>query len=213
MTEELNNLYTLARRAKNDGNSENAQKYYEMILLKNANDWEAAFYSVYYQSMQCKIAEIEIASNRITNCEDTVFKLIKDNISDPDEQRETVDEVAAKLISISDMLFKAYKNHYDGIDSQIRSRYVQEYANYCSAARDIVYKGGNWIVDIFGDQYGDIAACCWELGVRQHNILMNIFDNKELNADIIAEYNDKISKYNPDYQPPETNMGGGCYIM
>ena len=78
------------------------------------------------------------------------------------------------------MLFNAYKNHYDGISDQIRNNYVQEYANNCSAARDIVYNGGDWIVKIFGDEYGDIAAACWKLGVRQHNILNSVFSNKKL---------------------------------
>ena len=34
-TDEVKNLYELARRAKNDNNSENAQKYYELLLIKD----------------------------------------------------------------------------------------------------------------------------------------------------------------------------------
>lgn len=208
---ELSNLYQLARRAKTDNNSENAQKYYGQIIVKDPSSWEANFYTTYYQSMNCKIGEIGMASIRISNCEDTVFNLIKENVTEPDEQRKAVDEVAAKLISISNMLFNAYKNHYDGISAQIKDRYVQEYATNCAAARDIVYNGGDWIIKIFGDTYGDIAAACWKIGVKQHNILNSVFSNKQLNANVIKEYNDKIKKYNPSYQPPETNMGG-CYV-
>lgn len=126
---ELANLYQLARRAKTDNNSENAQKYYGQIIVKDPSSWEANFYTTYYQSMNCKIGEIGMASIRISNCEDTVFNLIKENVTDLDEQRKAVDEVAARLISISNMLFNAYKNHYDGISAQIKDRYVQEYAN------------------------------------------------------------------------------------
>lgn len=208
---ELNNLYELARRAKADNNSENAQKYYEKIIIKDPSNWEANFYTTYYQSMNCKIGEVGVAAIRISNCEDTVFNLINDNVINPDEKRKAVDEVAAKLIAISSMLFNAYKNHYDGIDSQIRDRYVQEYADNCSAARDIVYNAGNWIVSIFGDNYGDIAAACWKIGVKQHNTLNSVFTNKKLNADVIKEYNDKILKYDSAYQAPRTNMGG-CYV-
>lgn len=210
---EIDKLYQLARRAKNDNNSENAQKYYGQIIVKDPSSWEANFYTTYYQSMNCKIGEIGVAAVRLSNCEDTVFNLIKENVSNPEEQRRAVDEVSAKLIVISDMLFNAYKNHYDGISAQIRGNYVQEYANNCSAARDIVYNGGDLIVKIFGDQYGDIAAACWKVGVRQHNILNTVFKNKQMNADIIKEYNDKISKYDPSYQAPQTNMSsGGCYV-
>lgn len=212
-SEELKNLYELARRAKNDNNSENAQKYYSQIIVKDPSSWEANFYNTYYQSMNCKIGEIGMAAVRISNCEDTVFKLIKENVTNSDEQRKAVDEVAAKLINISNMLFNAYRNHYNGIGYEIRSKYTQEYVNNCAASRDIVYNGGNWIVQIFGDVYGDIAACCWKVGVRQHNILMPNLVNKQGNADVIKGYNDKISKYDSSYQAPLTNTSsGGCYV-
>ena len=59
---ELDNLYTLARRARNDNNSENAKKYYEMILPLDPNSWEANFFTIFYQAMTCKIAEIQSAA-------------------------------------------------------------------------------------------------------------------------------------------------------
>lgn len=213
-SDELKNLYELARRAKADGNSENAQKYYEQIIVKDPKSWEANFYTTYYQSMNCKIGEIGVAAARVANCADSVFKLIKENVSDADEQRKAVDEVAAKMISISDMLFNAYKNHYDNIDIQIKDRYVQEYANNCSLCREICYIGGNTIIDVFGDVYGDIAACMWKVGVKQHNILNGVFSDKQANAQVIASYNDKIKMYDSSYSAPQTNMtqDGGCYV-
>ena len=212
---ELKNLYELARRAKTDNNSENAQKYYGQIIVKDPSSWEANFYTTYYQAMNCKIGEIGMAAIRVSNCEDTVFNLIKENVTNLDEQRKAVNEVATRLISISNMLFNAYKNYYDEIGYQIKDRFTQEYANNCSAARDIVYNGGNWIIKVFGDVYGDIAAECWAVGVRQHDVLNPIFSDKQANANIIKEYNEKISKYNPSYQAPQTNqtnMDGGCYV-
>lgn len=102
-SDEVQKLYEVARRAKKDNNSINAQKYYDMILVKDPSSWEANFYTVYYQSMNCKIAEVGMAAMRMLNCEDTVFKLIRENVSDEAERRKAVDEVAAKLIHISDM--------------------------------------------------------------------------------------------------------------
>ena len=210
-SDELKNLYELARRAKTDGNSENAQKYYDQIVVKDPTSWEANFYTVYFQSMNCKIGEFGMAAMRVMNCEDTVFNLIKENINDADEQRKAVDEVAARLITISDMLFNAYKNHYDGISIQIKARFVQEYANNCTLCREVVYAAGNNIINIFGDSYGDIACACWKLGVKQHNILQEVYSDKEGNAKVINSYNEKIKKYDESYEAPQTNMGG-CYV-
>ncbi len=211
---ELNNLYELAHRAKNDNNSENAEKYYSQIIIKDPSSWEANFYTTYYQSMNCKLGEVGVAAIRVSNCEETVFNLIKENITDTNEQRKAVDEIGSRLLIISSVLFNAYKNHFDGISSEIQGNYVQEYANNCAAARDIVYNGGDLIIKIFGDSYGDIAAACWKLGVQQHNILNGVFKDKETNANIIESYNTKIKKYDTSYVAPKTNMSqdGGCYI-
>jgi len=213
-SDELKNLYELAHRARDDNNTENAYNYYSKIILKDPQSWEANFYTTYYQSMNCTIAGILSAAINVTNCEETVFKLIKNNIKNTDEQRNAVDEVAARLILISSLLFNSYKKYYDEIPVEIRNDYVQQYADYCSAALNIVYNGGDNIVKIFGDKYGDIAAACWELGVKQHNILNGVFVEKKLHAELIKQYNEKIKKYNSSHIAPTTNMSqdGGCYI-
>lgn len=214
-SDELKNLYELAKRARNDGNSTNAQKYYDQILVKDPNSWEAYFYSTFYQSMNCKIGEIGVAANRINNCESTVFELIKKNVTDPEEQKKTVKEIAGKLIFISDMLFNGYKNHYDGISYQVRGRFTQEYVYNCAAARDIVYDGGDHIINIFGDEYGEIAADCWKLGISQHKILLYCFSNQQINRDKINSYVEKVNKFDPEYQnplTPQTTSSGGCYV-
>ena len=58
-SEELNNLYTVARRAKDENNAESAVKYYEQILAMDPTSWEASFYVVYFRATQCKIAQIQ----------------------------------------------------------------------------------------------------------------------------------------------------------
>ncbi|MCF0177942.1 MAG: hypothetical protein HUJ90_04885 [Bacteroidales bacterium] len=211
---ELKNLYELARRAKTDGNSENAQKYYDQILVKDPSSWEANFYSVYYQSMNCKIAEIQGAAIRLSNCEDTVLNLIKDNVSDSDEQRKAVDEVGASLIHISGMLYNAALNHYNGIGYSIRSNYHQEMLNNCLASIDVVYHYGNYLIAIFGDTYGtDLAVPCWRAGIAQHNGLMRFIVQKELDKTIIEGYASKIQKYDSSYQAPTVDtFSGGCYV-
>lgn len=213
-TNELKKLYELARRAKNDNNSENAQKYYEQLLIKDPSSWEANFYTVYYQSMNCKIGQIRSAAIRLSNCEDTVLQLIKDNISDPQEQKKAVDEMGARLINISQMLYDAAKNHYQGIADSIRSNYTQEMGENCCAARDICYDFGNYVIQFFGDEYGkDISVPCWKTGISQHNGIMRYFAHKEANKNIIMDYVSKIQKYDPSYIAPTVNTSSdGCYV-
>lgn len=213
VSNELANLYQIARRAKDDNNSENAEKYYNQIITKDPSSWEANFYTVYYQSMNCKIAGIQSAAIRLSNCEDTVLQLIKDNVSDAEERRKAVDEIGGRLITISQMLFNAAKNHYDGIGYQIRANYTQEFLNNCCAARDILYNYGDYLIKFFGDLYGkEIAVPCWKIGIEQHKILVPFFAQKETNKNIIESYGNKIKKYEPNYQTPEVNTSNGCYV-
>ncbi|MEE3494106.1 MAG: TFIIB-type zinc finger domain-containing protein [Butyrivibrio sp.] len=215
-TDEIQNLYELARRAKNDNNSENAQKYYEKILIKDPSSWEANFYSTYYQSMNCKVGQIGNAAIMISNCEDTVLELIKNNVSDDAERRKAVDEVAGRLISIANLLFSAAKNHYDGIGYQIQADYTQEMLNNCCSARNICYNFGNNVINYFGDEYGkSIAVPCWKTGIMMHNALIKYFAQKEANKTIIMEYADKIKKYDSSYDAPyinTTSSASGCYV-
>ena len=203
-SDELNNLYILARRARNDKNNENAQKYYEQILIKDPSSWEATFYSTYFQSMNCTLGEVNEAANRICNCEETVFNLIKDNVIDAEERLKIVDEVASNLISISESLFNWSKNYYNGIDEQIRNNNdLRDFLIDGLATKDIVYNGGDWIVKIFGDNYGDIAVRCWKMGVSQHSILYDFFKDKNKHANIIKDYIDKIDKYSKNEEGNE----------
>lgn len=70
---ELENLYQIARRAKDDNNGGNAAKYYDMILLKDPTSWEASFYVVYFKALECKIAQIRSAAISVSNCEKNVL--------------------------------------------------------------------------------------------------------------------------------------------
>ena len=205
-SDRLDNLYQIARRAKENNNSENAAKYYDMILQEDPNSWEAQFYTVYYQAMNCNIANIYSAAVSIENCEATVFKLIKANVQGIAEKKKVVGEIVVKLRQIATMLFNVALNHYKGIDSEIRGNYAQEMLNRCCAAIDILYTGGTLIIDIFGNDFGkDYAAPCWEVGVEQHADLVRsrFFKDKEWHKNMVMSYVDKIKRYKVDYQPPE----------
>ena len=109
-SQQIENLYTLARRAKNNGNIDDAAKYYAQVVTEMPNDWEATFYSVYYASMKCTIAEIENAAYNVRNSIDTTFKLIKNNL--PAEQwRVSYIEVFHKVSDLANALWQAASSH------------------------------------------------------------------------------------------------------
>ena len=212
-SKELTNLYQIARRAKNDDNSENAQKYYDMILVKDPNNWEANFYVVYFKAMSCKVAEIWNAANSISNSIDTVLQLVKENVTDLNEQRDVIEELYLRLSIISNMLYVGATNHYEGIDESIKYSYIQEYVNNAAAATDIMYIAGDQIEAIFDDIYGGLCATAWEKGIEMHNGYIKLLQDKVANKQVILNYVEKVKKYNSTYQVPFVDTSsGGCYI-
>ena len=105
-SDELKNLYEIARRAKDTNNSENAAKYYDMILVKDPQSWEANFYTTYYQAINCKIAEIASSANKIANCEESVLLLIK-KVVDENEQSNIIHEIYDRLHHIANLLYSS----------------------------------------------------------------------------------------------------------
>lgn len=216
-SDELSNLYQIARRAKNDNNSENAAKYYDMILIKDPTSWEASFYLVYFKALSCTIAKIRSAAVSVSNCLDTVLSLIKEHVQSREEQISAVKDIKTHCLNISSVLYHAAKNHYDGIGFEIRDNYTQEMVDNCFASLRILYNLGDYVEEFFGDyeELHKVSIESWRNGIDYHFGLMKYLVNKELNKEEIEHYAQKIQKYDSSYKPPqvpETKTTGGCYV-
>ena len=214
-SEELANLYQIARRAKDDNNSFNAAKFYEMILIKDPASWEASFYTVYFHAWDCTIAEIRSAAISVSNCQNTVLSLIRNYVSDRNEQIKALSEVVNRCNTISSVMFNAAMSHYLGINEEIRKTYIQEMADRCSAARNISYNIGNNIDTIFFDypEHQMLSVEAWKLGIKEHSQLVQYYQDKEKAQNTIKQYVEKIQLFDPSYAPPKLSTNsGGCYI-
>lgn len=129
----LENYRTLARRARDEYNTDNAQKYYALIAEMDPNDWEASFFTVYFQSSNCIIAHIASACNAISSVLPTTFRLI-DKLGNEADKEAAVSVITVYCTIIAETMRKSAENHYDGIDSSIRSNYSGEYQQRCNAA-------------------------------------------------------------------------------
>lgn len=211
-TDELKNLYEIARRAKDSNNSENAAKYYDMILVKDPSSWEANYYVVYFNAMSCKIGEISSAACSVSNCLESVLNLIKDNVTDKNEQGAALTEILLRNDLISQMLFNAARNHYEGIDDQVRGSFTQEYIYRASNSADIMYIYGNLVDTLFNGEYSDKSVQSWKAGINIHKEYVYLLANKDSNIKIINSYGDQIRKYDSSYTNPTVNTSSGCYV-
>lgn len=220
MTEELDNLYTLARRAKSAGNSEEAKKYYDMIVVKNPNDWEASFFSVYFGCTGCKINEIDVAADRVQSAVKVSLNLVKDNLGDTKEQKEAINTICIYVKSIAKLLANSATEHYNSIASSLKYQFDAVYYNRCSACFCLDYNTGNWIMDYFGSSFKDNSVEMWKDGIALNAKGFIYFYKKKENDVLISKYESKIRQYEPAYSRPNpTGKSGngvatssGCYV-
>lgn len=211
-SDELKNLYEVARRARQDNNDENALKYYDMILVKDPNSWEANFYVTYYTTMTCKIGQIANAAFKLYNCLDSVGRLVRDVVKDEAEKKDALNQVYTGCVVAASCLSKAATNHYNGIGDQIRHNYTQEWINNLAACEQIDYVLGNAIVLYWGEENGKLAAEAWKKGIDIHKEYVKFLQDKEGNIKIINDYADKVRKYDPEYKTPVVETSAGCYV-
>ncbi len=136
-TEKVDNLFTLARRAKANNNAEDAGKYYDLIRQELPHNWEANFYAVYYKAYNCKIADIASAAKSVANCIHTTFTLIQDSSLNDDDRISAVSDVCDHSYAISDMLYSAANSYYNSIAESIRTQYLHEQGQNTDAASEI----------------------------------------------------------------------------
>lgn len=212
-SDELNNLYVLARRARDESNSENAEKYYNLILVKNPDDWEASYYVVYFKALSSTLAGMSLAVDSVANCLPSVFQLIKKNVPQ-DKQTAIVEDLASRTVALAETFNMVAEKHYNEIDYQIRDKFRQEMIERNFANHNLLYSLGNLIETYFGDnkQLKGSIVSSWKLGIDMHKKIINKLQNRQSNVDVITEYINKIKKYDDKYEAPNLNQSEGCYI-
>lgn len=188
---ELNNLYQIARRARDDNNHQNAAKYYDMVKMKDPTSWEASFYQVYFTAMSCKVAEIKASATAMANCQRSVFSLIKEHILDSNDKEAAIQEVITRSAHIANVLCGGSKNWHEWSGGSATDNYAKEYGDYAHATQDdaqaacaILFSCGDEIETIFGKEsaLGKTAIEAWKYGI-------------ELTHKTSAPYNSVTDKY------------------
>ncbi len=204
---ELENLYEIARRARDSENDENALKYYDQILMKDANSWEAQFYVVYFRAKVCKIGEIGNVAANLYKSFDSVFNLIKQNLSG-EEQVEAILEVSVKSRDIGLSLFNASVVTYRDINWQVREQFKNDYSYYASESLAIFFVLGDKLVEVFGETQKPFAIGTYKEGLNLLAIFTSDFGNIRGITNLKSVYSEKIREVDSSYEAPKS----GCYV-
>ena len=228
-SDELSNLYQLARRARNENNIENAAKYYDMILVKEPTSWEASFYSVYYQALNCKIYQITSMVNSINNCLDSALSLIHEH--NKDNEIEAYMEVANRVMTAVDAFCNASMNSFGKINANRDSAdtdSLMKMSDQVVACNNLLLNLGNKLdllyITLHDEKLKELALSAWKSANRNFFLMLQYLDSNLRNRlrdsvkGLCEPFTTQISKYEPDYQDPITKHiasqtpSGGCYV-
>lgn len=196
-TDEMENILALARRAKQDDNSVNAEKYYGMYLECNPNNWEAAFFHVYFQAKQCSIAGISSAALSVKNITSRAVELAK-LANDDSVKTDALLNLSLYTSLIANLLSSAATNHYnqfmnvDNASSEWMTRIVNIsyiYESLEAAVKKHFPKETESIATIqklYNKYISDYCGCF----NKQYVIALN------------TRLNEEITAYDPSYDAP-----------
>lgn len=188
---EIDNLYQIARRARDEDNEQNAAKYYDMIKMKDPTSWEASFYQVYFSAMLCKIAQIKNAAMAMSNCQKTVLTMVKEHVQDLNDKAAIIQEIIERNKCIAILLHENSKSWWEKSDMSF-----SEYRSNTLEIRNILYTCGDEIERIFAEEpmLVSMAAIAWKYGVE----LSDGLDSDDYDS-ILEIYDEKIRRYDADY--------------
>ena len=184
-SDKVANYYKLARTAKDEDDSVNAKKYYELILEEEPLSWEAKFYANYYAAMECKVIEALPMCEKIEKIIPSVLNSLRESVNG-EAVKQYIEEIVNKLHILSHMFLMGASDTASD-----------------EAINMMVISGDN-IERIFPEYANEYAKGFWEAAI---SALVAKYGTGEEDVDkTIAENKSKILKYDSEYQIPKSKL-------
>ena len=209
VSKEVEQLLVLARRSRESSDSTNAKKYYDQILTKAPGNWEAIFYSVYFEAMTCKIMHISSAANSVANSIYSTFAAIGD-LDDEDEKTKAIDDVISSALTIGLMFVSSAVSHYNQFSTTNNA--FSECVNRVVAVASIYIEIEESMKKVFPDRKERTAQ---HQKIYSTFLVSNIkWFNREYVAKTLNTLGEEIRTVDPTFQTPELPAAptSGCYV-
>ena len=211
-TKQLDNLFILARRARDDNDTEGARKYYEMILLEAPQNWEAAFYALFFSAKDSTVPDIPYTAQKAADGIDSVLALVH-ALDDADASRAALTEIVTRMDELAVLMFNVaqMKCKDELAKNPSSANATNNMVRRCDAALRMMYTLGDEIHRQFDGAFDSIAAVAWKSGVNMHLLLLPSLRRRAENTEVLGNYAAKIRRQEPDFALPDLQRRG-CYI-
>ena len=221
MKANLDELYALAREARNANDRVGAETYYTAILKKDPNGWEAPFYLMYYKVANTSINDLASNCEEYTTSLGSVFDLAKASSNDTDSFVAIAREVKEKTEHLTDMIIKDAYHDYPALatSDELNARVMSGNTMLLIVAEalDIYFPDKELSAEAADlrkqgvKNYADLAK---KLGVGAQVLAGGDFDRA------FGGIIEKIKAVDPSYTRPSlvstssssTSSSSGCYV-
>ena len=204
---DLQNLFILARRARNNKDNANAEKYYSIIAQLDPDHWEAAFFHIYFRAMQSKLKETESAAASIEYCIESTCELIN-RIEPSEEQNEALYTFLNYVINIANLFAQSshdYFNKFCGVNG------VLEECNRWIVASGYILNKLEYAVKVYFPTRTDtILFVQKEFNKYISEYCGYYSNNRQFQTETSKRLNNEILAKDPSYTVPK--QSGGCYV-
>lgn len=229
-SKKLKEWYASARLARDSGDNINAGNYYNMILREDPTSWEATFFTVYCQAIQCRVFEIEASTNMIFSAfQNALVKLCASNQRDQKKAQKDFDVLFKYVLifvdSVSSTCFPLLSEATNKNDTSSVSFYTGKIKAQINLIRDIMLflsSGGEKLFLILGPdkmskEVGPtLSKKVIGLTIRFLNITASYFGKdwtKQNFGGLVQSLEEEIKevqKTEPSYVPPQCYARDWC---
>lgn len=197
-----NKYLRLARAARDENNSEDAKKFYDMVRVEDPDNGEAKFFYQYYSLYEGKNGEIASRFIKLVNVLDSSIKMISESSDTEENKLETIKAIV-KAFTPMPLSINTYMNTLT-VKVGNETKRVLSNADIKSASETGViglYNLGDAIEKYFGSspRAMNFAVIAWKEGVSlQQAWLFFKYPGKN-----VEDYGAKIQKIDSSYEIPK----------
>ena len=194
-----------ARAAREENNSEDAKKFYDMVRIDEPENGEAKFFYQYYSLYEGKNGEIPSRFKTLTTTLKSSVRCIAESNESDEEKMSVLSAIVSSFVPMTWSLNRYMNTLFVG-SGENRQRVIpsSEISQSCIVGVVALYDLGDSIEKLFsGDEAMKLAANAWKEGVS----LQQKWYAYKYNGKTPEEYTAKIQKVEPEYEMPKK---AGC---
>ena len=206
MTETEGKYLKLARRAREEDNTEDAKRYYDLVRTENPDNNEGRFFFAYYKVWD------GMKKDWPSNCMD-VYRLIPPIIRDISQSDSTEEEKEELLLDIYKSV-RILPTECNSVIKDLSSQDFSRITTYGKAGILMFYEFGDSLESYCfnlsnSEAFMKLAVQAWKDGIE----LQRTWTFYMVDKTFPEKYAAKIQQFEPSYVLPAKNTATGCMSM